>query len=180
MANADTPNGFVPYRHVGGGTIRADQYEIASAYNASIKKGDAVILASGLVNIAAQDSASILGVFKGVHYIDSAGNQVFSNQWPANQVTLGSANAIAEVYTDPGISYSVQCEDTATIANVGVAYDIGTDQAGSTVTGVSGMEIDLGDTGTGQFMVLGLIDTPNNAFGANARVEVINNVPLMR
>jgi hypothetical protein len=41
------------------------------------------------------------------------------------------------------------------------------------------MELDLGDTGTGQFMVVGLVDIPGNS-GANARLEVINNVPLMR
>jgi hypothetical protein len=84
------------------------------------------------------------------------------------------------VWVDPGISYAVQAEDSSTIANIGVAYDIGTDQAGSTVTGISGMELDLGDTGTGQFMVIGLINTPDNAFGsAYASLEVVNNVPLM-
>lgn len=176
---SDLPNGFVPFRHVGGGTIRADQYEIASAYGTSIKCGDAVVLASGLVNRAADDSAAILGVFKGCRYVDPSGNQVFSNQWPASQTTLGSANAIAEVYSDPGISFSVQCEDTPTVANVGTAYDLGIDSAGSTVTGISGMEVDLGDTGTGQWMVVGLIATPGNS-GANARLEVVNNVPLMR
>lgn len=175
----DTPNGFVPHRHVGGGCIRTDQYEIASGYAASLKCGDAVILASGLVNIAADSSAAILGVFKGVRYRDVAGNQVFSNQWLADTVTMGAANAIAEVYTDPGISFSVQCEDTPTVANVGVAYAIGVDHAGSTVTGISGMELDLGDTDPAQFMVVGLIDIPGNT-GANARLEVINNVPLMR
>jgi hypothetical protein len=41
------------------------------------------------------------------------------------------------------------------------------------------MEIDLADTGTGQFQILGLIDEPGNAAGVNAKVEVIINVPLL-
>jgi len=180
MSNTDSPNGFVPHRHLHGGNISTMPFALESAYDTSLKRGDAVILASGKVNIAAQDSAAILGVFAGCEYVDPSGNQVFSNQWPANQTTLGSVDAVAHVWSDPGISFAVQAEDSSTIANVGVAYDIGTDHAGSTVTGISGMELDLGDTGTGQFMVVGLINMPGSAFGsAHASLEVVNNVPLM-
>lgn len=179
MANPDTPMGFVPFRHVRGGVIRTQTYPIASAYNTNLLRGDAVILSSGKVNRAADDSAAILGSFYGCEYTASDGSKVYSPYWPASTVTLGSLDAVAHVYSDPGISFRVQT-DTGTafaLANVGGSFDIELDHAGSTFTGQSGMELDISDTGTGQFTVLGLIDEPDNAVGVNAMVEVVINLP---
>lgn len=176
MANADIPRGFVPLRHRGGGLIRANEYPIASGYNTAIYTGDAVILSSGKLAIGADDSATILGIFVGCVFIDTTGEVKFSPYWPASQATQGSVDAKALVIDDPMVSYEVQC-DTGTAyvlaSHAGTAVDLEKDHAGSTVTGQSGMEIDLGDTGTGQFLVIGLIDKPGNAVGVNAKVEVV-------
>lgn len=181
MANADRPNGFTPYRHKGGGTIRSMQFPMASAYGSVIARGDAVILASGLINIAADTSSTILGIVEGFEYVDANGNQVFTSYWTASTATLGSADVKVNVYVDPDITYRVQTDtDTApTQTAIGVSFDLEKDHAASATTGQSGMEIDIGDTGTGQFTVIGLIDEPGNAWGANAKVEVFNNVPVM-
>ena len=184
MANADTPRGFVPFRHRAGGVIRAsDGYKIASAYGTAIYTGDAVIFASGKINVAAQDSGTIIGIFAGCQYRASDGSVVFSNYWPASTVTLGSADADAFIFDDPWISYEVQTDtDTAYVdaPHKGNPYDIELDHAGSAVTGQSGMEIDLGDTGTGQFQVIGLINREGNAAGVNAKIEVIIQEALVK
>lgn len=182
MANADTPMGFVPYRHRKGGVIRASgDYKIQAAYGTALYTGDAVILSSGYINRAADNSATILGIFAGCQYRDSTGATVFQNYWAASTATLGSEDVQAMVFTDPGISYRVQT-DTGTAyvdaTHKGNVYDIELDHAGSAITGRSGMEIDLADTGTGQFRVIGLIDEPDNAAGVNAKVEVVINTPL--
>ncbi len=40
MANANTPIGFVPLRHLTGGVIRAQEYPIANSYAANLASGD--------------------------------------------------------------------------------------------------------------------------------------------
>ena len=183
MANSDTPFGFIPYRHLGGGQIRTQEFALASAYGADIYKGAPVILSSGKLAVAAQNSAAILGIFAGCSYVDSSGNQQFRNSWVTGTVTSGSADATAYVYADPMISYKVQCDGTFAIAtHVGNSYDVeadGTDHTGSHVTGQSKAEIDLGDTDTGQFTVIGFINEAGNEVGASAKVEVVVNVPTV-
>ncbi len=184
MANRDEPNGFVPFRHRGGGAMRhGGPYKIQSAYATALYSGDAVILSSGYVAVAAENSATILGVFDGCKYRASDGSIVFSNYWPASTVTLGSEDVEAFVFDDPMISYRVQC-DTGTAyvdaTHKGTQVDVELDHSGSALTGRSGMEVDLGDTGTGQFLVVGLIDEPDNAAGANAKIEVLINEVFLK
>lgn len=181
MANIDRPNGFVPVGHKGGGAIRTSEHKIAYNYATAVYAGDAVILASGYVNVAADDSAAILGVFAGCEYRDNSGNVIFSPYWPGVALSDSAAVVKALVYVDPDILYEVQSDTgtASTIANIGVSYDIEKDHSGSATTGRSGMELDLGDTGTGQFTVYGLVDRPDNAFGTNSKLIVFNNVPVM-
>lgn len=183
MANSDIPMGFQPFRHRGGGVIRASSYKLQSAYSTALGIGDAVILSSGYINRAADNSATILGIFAGVRYRASDGSIVFTNYWPASTATLGSEDAEALVWDDPMISYRCQSDtgtDYVDATHKGGAYDIELDHSASSITGISGMEIDLGDTGTGQFMVLGLIDEPNNAAGTNAKIEVTIKESLLK
>ena len=183
MANRDNPSGFMPFRHRGGGVIRSNKYEFASAYGTSLFTGDAVILSSGDVAIAAQDSGTLLGIFAGCEWTASDGSKVFSPYWPASTATLGSSRVKAFVWDDPMISFRCQCETSSTYAKAthdGNAYDIELDHAGSAITGQSGMEIDLTDQGTGQFIVLGLIDEPGNAVGVNAQLEVMIKESLLK
>ncbi len=182
MANADAPRGFVPCGHKGGGKVRAASgYKIAYNYATALFNGDAVILSSGKVAKCADDSSTILGVFAGCQYKNDAGEVIFSKYWPGVALSDSAAVVEAFVYADPGIIYEVQT-DTGTAyvdaTHIGNSYDIELDHAGSTLTGQSGMEIDLGDTGTGQWTVLGLVNRPNNEAGVNAKIRVFNNVPV--
>src|SRR3989304_2595070 len=105
MANRDAPLGFQPYRHLGGGVIRASgAYKIASAYAVSIYRGDAVVLTSGTLAIGAQDSATFVGVFAGCQYRTADGETKFSPYWPASTVTLNSEAAQAGEYDNTMIS----------------------------------------------------------------------------
>lgn len=181
MANVDRPNGFTPCGHKSGGVIRAAEYEIAYNYATALYSGDAVILSSGYVNVAADDSATILGVFAGCQYANDAGEIQFSPYWPGVALADSAKVVKAFVYVDPNILYEVQSDTgtASTIANIGVSYDIEKDHSGSATTGRSGQELDLNDTGTGQFTVYALSQTPNNAFGTNSKLVVFNNVPVM-
>jgi hypothetical protein len=176
MPNADTPMGFVPYRHRGGGVIRASAYKLDGGNASNFFRGDAVVLTSGFIALAADNSATLLGIVKGFKYRASDGSIVITDRWVASTATLGDEDVDVEVFDDPMIAYKCQ-SDTGTAyvdaTHKGGVFDIELDHAGSAITGQSGMELDLADTGTGQFKVLGLIDEPGNAAGVNAKLEVI-------
>lgn len=182
MANSNAPMGFIPRRHKGGGTSRhAEPFKIQSGYATSLFRGDAVILTAGYVTKALENSAAILGIFDGCRYRDSTGKTTFSAFWLASTVTLGAEDVEVFLYNDREIQYRVQTSvGTAYVdaTHKGGVFDLISTNAGSVITGQSGMELNLGDTGTGQFRVIGLIDEPNNAAGLNAKIEVVINTPL--
>lgn len=174
MPNLDGPFGFRPVRHKSGGTIRMDEYTIASAYNTNLFYGDNVKTAAAggkIVERAAAGDTS-LGMFAGCSYDDQGGRPKFSRYWPANQV---ATNIKCWIYTDAAIVFLVQAT-TAAASNVGDYCDlqVGT---GSATTGNSGAEINgttFAATRTSEtFKVLALANSPDNAYGTNANLEVM-------
>ena len=172
MANVDAPNGFTPIRHLTGGTIRSEEMALASATAASIFSGDMVeLLGTGYVSVGTASSANFLGAFAGCSYTAADGTRVFSKMWTGGTVTSGSADAIAYVYTDPSIIYSVQTTGVGAFADNGGLFDL-TATTGDTTTGRSRQEMDQAATADDFFRQLGLVKKPDNAWGANAEVEV--------
>ena len=169
MANADTPRGFWPLRHLTGGTIRANVYPIATGYATGIFRGDMVKLVAGGGIESAAAGNRVLGVFDGVEYTDGSGNVVFSKTWPAS---TAATNIKAYVYDDPYITFGVQSAGSTVAADVGNLGDhVAT--AGDTNTGNSNFELN-GTTSTAYagFRILGKVDTPDNAWGTNVNLEV--------
>ncbi len=169
MANADVPRGFWPIRHLTGGTIRTNEYAIATGYGTNIFKGDVVkLVAGGGIELAAAGNRFV-GVFNGVSYKNAAGEMVFSQYWPASTT---ATEIKAQVYDDPNIVFGVQSAGSTVEADIGNLGDhvAGT---GSTTTGTSAHELN-GSTGTGVagFRVLGKVDSPDNAYGTNVNLEV--------
>ena len=171
MANTDAPQGFTALRHLSGGTpVRNESYTIASGYNTNTFTGDAVkLVASGTIEKAAAGDR-ILGVFAGCEYTDAAGNPVFAKYWPADTV---ATDIKAYVYDDPNTVFEVQSAGTAVETNIGNLADHVTG-TGSTSTGRSGAELS-GTMGTGAagFRIIGIVNRPDNSYGANANLEVM-------
>lgn len=183
MANLDAANGFVPVRHLNGGTVRySGGYTIDSAEASSIFCGDAVILHAtpagdgNNIDVAAA-GGELIGIFAGCQYTAANGDVVWTNQWVGGTVTLGSVPAEAFVYTDPQIVFSVQCDGTIVAADIGNFADL-TAGAGNAATGISGFEISATTAGTiAQFQILGLSTAPDGIYvadisTANPRVDV--------
>lgn len=175
MANVDAPCGFQPWRHLGGRQIHANGYPIASATSASIFTGDAVVLTNGVLVAADAASDGILGIFAGCWYVATDGSLVQSAYWPGATVTSGSRDAIGLVYDDPDIVYRAQTDSGVDFAlathNMTLCDLISTHTDGRTASGQSKQELRVGTTGDEQFLVLQLIDEPNNAVGTHAKVE---------
>lgn len=173
MANTNGPFGLRPIRHLGGGQIRASEYSIASAYGTGIFTGNVVQLTGTGRNIEIAEAGNVdnIGVFAGCRYVDSTGKQQFSQFWPASTT---ATDIVAMVYDDPDIVFEVQADSIAA-GDVSALADwvVG---SGSTVTGQSACYAAVnGATGTTgkSLRILGLKDSPDNAYGAYAKIEVV-------
>ena len=167
MANVDAPNGFTPASHMCGGVIRTKKLRIASGYGTSIFTGDVVTLSSGYVNQAGATSTPV-GVFAGVQYTDTSGAPQWSNYWPASTATLGSEDAEAYIYADPGIIFEAQfTAGTPAVSFIGNKYTLST-TAGSTNNGRSKEGV-TATTSSGIALCVGFVDSPSNSIGASAR-----------
>jgi hypothetical protein len=173
MANTNAPFGMRPIRHLSGGQIRTSEYSIASEYSTSIYTGDVVELTGTGRNVSKAAAANMdnIGVFAGCRYVNSKGEQVFSQYWPAS---TAATDIVAFVYDDPDLVFEVQADGAVAdemqlLAN----WNVGT---GSTTTGQSGLYAVVSGTSstTGKSLrVMGLIDRPGNAYGSYAKIEVM-------
>ena len=97
---------------------------------------------------------------------------MYSKHWPAAQATLGDADAIGYVYADPNIVFAAQTTGAGLFADNGALLDL-TATAGSTSTGRSAQEVNEAASSEDQFRQLGLVKKPDNAWGANAEIEIV-------
>ena len=101
MANLDAPQGFTPVRHMSGGVIRTNAYEIANGSGTSIFSGDAVqLLTNGTITLMANDTKPI-GVFAGCEYTDQAtGDVKFLKVWTASTTVCHSCEKLSGIWRD--------------------------------------------------------------------------------
>lgn len=186
--NVDRPNGLLPVRHGTGGTPgRLVAYAIDDQHPNDIFSGDPVKTtgsASALNGRAFIDvcgaSDRAIGVFAGVRYVDSNGEQQFRPRWIAGTVVQEDPRSPVEalVYDDPDMRFLIQVSGAAGLiaANVGQKLDylVG---AGNSFTGRSAFEADQSTIGgSGTLKILGLAGpVVNNDFGEFADALVLIN-----
>ena len=179
MANIDAPFGLRPIAKVGsapGGTTGTTKYSIADNQGTAIFTGDPVKYKNdGTVEVATAGDASC-GVFMGCFYTDpTTSKPTFRNHFPAS---LSPGDAIAFVADDPDQLYIAQ-QDSDGSNLVAADLNLNADLvfgAGSTSTGMSGVEIDSSTKNTTAALQVRLIDfydTPSNDATANNSILVI-------
>ena len=178
MANVDAAFGFVPIRHMSGNAPRTNKYTIASGLAENIFTGDLVILINtGLLTPHTATETNNIGVFAGVSYTASDGSYVYSEYWPTGTT---ATDIIIYIYDDPYTVFKVQSAGTTAQTNIGNCADV-VAGAGSTTTGQSGFEISgTMAAGTATCKIMALYDAPENAFGANAVMEVLINEHILK
>jgi len=194
MANADTPFGLTPIKNSPFNEIPKNYYYIPSSYATALFKGDPVVK-TGTSNTVA---------------VTTAGRYFNPGSLPEiNKATAGDGNAITGVIigflanpSNLNITYnpaSTECvaivadcplqefeiqEESAgsplAVTSVGLNANLVYAESGSTVTGLSGAELDTttpATTSTFQLKILRLMDGPENAIGqhANWRVKINNH-----
>ena len=177
MANVDAAFGFVPIRHMSGNAPRTNKYTIASGLAENIFKGDMVIVvAAGTITPHTATETNNIGVFDGCSYTASDGSYVYSEYWPSGTV---ATDIIAYVYDDPYTVFKAQSAGTPAQTNIMNCCDV-VAGAGSTLTGQSGFELSgTMAAGIASCKIIALYDAPDNAFGANAIMEVTINEHLL-
>lgn len=186
--NVDRPNGLTPHVHGTGGTPgRLTAYAIADQHANDIFSGDPVKTtgsASALNGRAFIDvcgaSDIAVGVFAGVRYVDSNGEQQFRPRWVGGTVVQEDPRSPVEalVYDDPDMLFAIQVSGAAGLAAVDVGqmmdYLVG---AGNSFTGRSAFEADQSTLGgVGTLKILGLAGPAvNNDFGEFADALVLIN-----
>lgn len=141
--------GLTPARMIGSGPDNSglNAYSIASGYATGLGKNDPVKLAAdGTIVRATNDSADAIGVFMGVSYTDSAGNKVFSKNWPASTT---ATEIVALVDDNPNRTYFVKAEGPVPLVQRGDIFALNltapdTNTGQSTVTAKTNTEL-VGD-----------------------------------
>ena len=177
MANADAAFGFIPVRHMSGNAPRTNQFTITSGLAENIFSGDLCVITGGVISPHAATEVNNIGVFAGCSYTASDGSYVYSEYWPTGTV---ATDIIAYVYDCPYTVFRVQSAGSPAQTNIGNCADV-VAGAGSTTTGQSGFEISgTMAAGAATCKLIALVETPDNAFGANAVMEVLINEHLLK
>ena len=186
MANIDQAFGLRPIAKLGsapGGTTGTTKYSVADNQGTAIFTGDPVKYKNdGTVELATAGDP-ICGVFMGCFYTDPTTKKpTFRDHFPAS---LSPGDGIAFVADDPDQLFIAQ-QDSAAGNIVAADLNLNADLvfgAGSTTTGMSGVEIDSSSKNTTaalQVKLLDFYDAPSNDATANNSVLVvkINNHQL--
>ena len=155
-----TPYGFKPVNLLGGrvysGATR--QIPIASGHATNIFYGEVVIMSSNgcVTSLAATTSSvNVLGVFQGCSYVNTQGQRMFSQYYPAtvSNAVDGTNMTVAYVVDDPTVVMKVaMVSGTTVISGLTRTNAVGGNAAfvlntGSTITG------------DGKWAILSTVDT---------------------
>lgn len=200
MPNLNSPFGLRPSRHKNGAPYNGavNPYYIPSSYGTALYVGDPVII-TGTSNTAEVTAAGYgkfgPGTLPEINKATAAGGAYISGvivgfaPLPTDlgkQYNAASTERVALVCDDPDVLFEVQ-EDiggTALAAvSVGLNVDMIFTNAGSTVTGMSGVEIDrstAATTNTLQFKIMRLVNRVDNEIGDYAKWLVMANLHTQR
>jgi hypothetical protein len=177
MSNVDKAFGLRPIGNLSAtGAQKQYAYEIADTQAGAIFQGDLVTVFDGyLVKFAPASHTAAVGVFNGCNYIDpTTGKPTWKNYYPGS-VNITSGKIMAEVLDDPNQLFIIQADEDVVQADIGKNADVvGT--GGSTVTGVSTMELDSSTVAKDAALnlkIVGLYDVPGNSLGTNFTVVVV-------
>lgn len=164
MSTTSQPFGLRP-SYSPSGVVRPTTYSIASGYAANILQNQPVKIGTDGTVQAAAIGDRFIGTFQGVEFTDSDGRRRVSNKWTAS---LPATDIVAYVTLDPTIVYEIQASGSIAVTDIGKQADFTTITAGSTVTGLSALMLDVGtltDSGNAGMRIIELAPGPDNAFG---------------
>jgi len=185
MANTDAAFGMRPIGMIGGAPFSGGQsrYRIAANYGTNIFQGDMVAqVTGGTVEVHADGgTVPIVGVFNGCRFTDpTTGKETFKNFYPAS---TNADDIEAFIIDDPDVVYEIQADAAFPVADLFGNFDIVYTSSGSTVTGISGAELDVTTGATNTNLPIKAIDIsqdPENSDvgsdATNVKVVIQNHI----
>ena len=176
MANQDAAFGLRPLKMIGGQAFHGGQsrYRIAANYGTAIFQGDMVAQVTGgtVERHADGGTVPIVGVFNGVRYTDpTTKKETFSNFYPAS---TNASDIEAFIIDDPNVIYEIQGNAAFPIADLFGNFDIVYTSSGSTVTGISGAELDVATGATTAGLPLKAIDISQDPENSDVSSDATN------
>lgn len=171
MTSTAAPFGIVPFRHLGGGTIRPNLYPalLASGYAAALGLNSPVTIDATTQKLrAALVNEDIFGVFGGVMYRPSGATLYEQRKnWIASSVADSSVPIVPIVFNDPNISYQIQANGTVAATSVLDQADFVNPGTVNTLgESVASMNATLGGAGVQkQLRIMDVVHRPDNAWG---------------
>ena len=182
MSATSAPRGLKPIGLLGGmpfaGSTR--EFLIKSGYATAIFNGDVVGLADTanstddgyLVREAVASEVNPIGVFLGCSYTDPNTNQLTFSQYYPGSITASDIKAVVSV--NPFTLYEVQADGAIAQTQLGMTADLVQTQAGSTVTGNSGIQLDASTASVGGecWKIVDFVERVGSTIG-DAKTDVI-------
>ena len=176
MANQDAAFGMRPVKMIGGAPYTGGQsrYRIAANYGTAIFQGDMVaqVTGGGIEVHADGGTVPIVGVFNGCRFTDpTTGKETFSNFYPAS---TNASDIEAFVIDDPNVVFEIQADAAFPVADLFGNFDIVYTSAGSTVTGISGAELDVTTGATNTNLPIKAIDISQDPENSDVGSDATN------
>ena len=196
MANQDTPFGLRPIRHRNGAPYNgaANPYYIASSYGTALFIGDPVIKVAGGSNSAAVSAAGMgdfpIGTLPSIEKATAGDTNRITGvivgfaPLPDNltqQYNPASTERVALVCDDPDVIFEIQADGAVPAASMGLNAVLIYTHSGSTVSGLSGVELDTTSDApdadaSNQLLILRGANIPDNDVTlTHCKVEVLVN-----
>jgi hypothetical protein len=193
MTNSNTPYGLVPVKNSPFVEIPKNYYYIPSSYGTALFIGDPVIKTgtSNTANVLGDARPFAAGSLPEINKATAGDANKITGViigFLANPLNLNiaynpaSTERVAIVADNPLQEFQIQEETAGTalaVTAVGLNANVVFAESGSTVTGLSGVELDTSTPATDatfQLKILRLVDAPDNAIGQHAKWRVkINN-----
>jgi hypothetical protein len=136
---------------------------IADNYGTAIGHGDPVALASGLV-VLCGESATPVGILRGIEYVDATGNLVRLENYPANTTNSGTVDGTfvqVKAFVEPVENklFLMNTADAALVqANIGASFRL--KDVGTVVNRLSTATVDLDATVSTETRLFRILEAP--------------------
>lgn len=184
MSAVSAPYGLRPVKKLGGlayaGAIREIKMTANSA--AGIFTGDLVSVTSGEPAAATatptttRSANTPIGVCVGVRYTDVTTKQEYHSQYfPAGGITAGHTNVYIKVCEDPDMMFMVQASAAMDRTDIGMNCALTNFSAGSTRTGLSGVQLDAATEAATTSLAVRIVDVVENgqSTGGDAYTDML-------
>ena len=177
MTNIVEKTGLRPVRQLNGSPFinAQNRYRIAANNSTAIFQGDVVTpqTSGNVTRGLANTSTAVVGVFNGCFYTDPTTQKpTWKNYYPGS---INASDIIAFVIDGPDTVFEVDANATFAVADLFQNYSL-TNVTGSTLSGISLVQLDVTNSGTASTFLVQAIDisgSPVNSDVSSTNVNVL-------